>query len=184
MVLVLLALPWPGLGKGWSGAWSSGANAMVVPVASADDVRMLLKASDDAPWRLTVYMVRLSTEDKASLPFETRQLYLSLSTFVALAAAAYLQGWRSGRDWAIGFGSLLLLAFGDMLGVLLMAADELGWSPMPSFVRKIFNVVLMSYNGFPGMAFAIPAIVWGLTIGRAALYGALREGEGADRPRR
>jgi hypothetical protein len=63
-----------------------------------------------------------------------------------------------------------------MLGVLLMAADELGWSPMPSLVRKFFNVALMSYNGFPGMAFALPGILWALTIGRAALYSAMARG--------
>ncbi len=169
VALVFLALPWPGLGKALSDAWCSAGDAVVVPVAEGSDVRVLLK-SDDSPWRATAYMARLSTRETASLPVELRQLYLSLATFVALAVASYRQGWRSRRNWLIGFGALLLLAYADLFVVLLMAADDLGWSPLPAFERKVLGVALMSYNGFPGMAFAVPAMLWSVTIGRAALY--------------
>jgi hypothetical protein len=176
-----LSLPLPGLAPGASrlAAWLG--NAAVADAAYASGTRMHFEScaakgasSAQAPeaeggevpsrWQ-TVLMVERSYPARAArVPIDLRALgYLPLAAFVALTLASPVAPKRRLRMLLVGLSVLVPIVIAFI--ALPLAAFVGGEGPIQVFslgpaLRVPMNIVYRGFVSPPGMAYALPAVVW------------------------
>jgi hypothetical protein len=166
LVLGLFFLPLPVIGQTYAGAFSNVAT-LVAPRTLRDGAVSLRFAGSapSKPWEVVMAAEDRVARRKISVPIETRSLsYVPLSVFVALALATPVADPRRERR-ILGFGLLTMLV---LVGVLIAAPLLLllgGASQVRGFElsvgTKVFlELVHRALVSPPGMAFAVPGLVW------------------------
>jgi hypothetical protein len=164
--LALVLVPWPGWGESWADFYCEVASAMasVVPTGGLE---LAFRPGDDPskgeerlPWRIYVYVQR--SEDGAVDRFRQsgRMEYVSLATFLALAAASALQGWKTRPLWAIGLPLLLAILALDEVIEIVIVVDQWHWISLGPAGEVLVSAVHTLFHGMPITPFAIPGLIW------------------------
>ncbi len=172
LILALGLAPWPGWGLTSSQLYCWIANAVIVPVAPPSDVRWLFRPGDDprqgeqrVPWQVYVYAQRAETGEVNRFSYKWRMAYVSVATFVALAAASALQRRRTFLLWMIGFPLLLLLTACNDANRALLTVDRWGWISLRPAIEVALSAGYTLLNGLPVIPYVVPAMLWWGLVG-------------------
>lgn len=152
-------------------------NALVASLHLASGTRLYFRASDaeltEKPWQAVLRVEPLTPERGIAIPIDLRSLvYLPLAAFVALAVAVPLRSVRA--HLLLVFSGLVIL---EPLLLSLIAVPLIsflgGLGPVHAFaVSRAMQVLLqLVYRALvapPGMAYALPLLLWWMLVRRAA----------------
>lgn len=176
-LLTVAMIPWPGLGAAYGRAAGVVGNALVgngrvgsgavvhfeAPSGQADS------DGNDSSYSTLLTARSLATGATVRIPIDLRTLaYIPTAVFIALAVAAPI--WQRARGLAVLLAGMAILhAF---LAASLAAPILLFFSnPRPMklvelspAVQQVLNVFYRSMVAPPGMAFAVPGLLWLLLV--------------------
>lgn len=163
VVLVVLIVPWPGMGRPVVRAFGYATQTMLSPLLAGVAESVVFQASDETDlaheWDLLVLVKdpKTSATLRHASVHVRRSGYLQVACFLALVA-----GWpgRNPRRLAFVLGlGLLGLACLTTLPVLMFLSRR-GVVPLAGWLLSALAVVYRALVTAPGMAFAVPAILW------------------------
>jgi hypothetical protein len=171
---VVLLLPWPGLGRAYTGTFGAVATVLARPFFSGDDVALSLTASNAAArnreWSLMVHVDDAATGAPKHLgAVDLRRAgYLQIAFFLVAAAAFPLADRR--RFAGVLLGGVVLLSTLGWLPVLMYLATK----HVIHFGALLFSMLAVaqrSLAGAPGMAIVVPGLLWLLAKQIDSRYG-------------
>ena len=172
LLLAVFFAPLAVIGQTYAGAFRNVAALLAPSTFREGEVSIgFTGPSESKPWEVVMLAEDRVTARKISVPIETRSLsYVPLAVFMALALSTPVRDSRR-EGQILGFGLLCMLT---LMGVLIAAPLLLllgGASPVRAFElgvgsRLFLELVHRALVSPPGMAFAVPALVWwGLVSG-------------------
>ena len=173
-LLVAVLCPWPGLARGFSGAFAGVCNAFAgVDLGWDAEVRFVPHASAEHPWWVLLHVTNVLTGQHFSIPVDTRTAaYIRLAVFVALAVA--LPIWKTRRGLQAVAGCFAILVAVCALTVAMPLLQILGMVHVLALgvrTQSALSIGILTLLSYPSMAFAIPGLVWLLTMRLAAAPG-------------
>jgi hypothetical protein len=179
LVFGLLAAPWPGVPRFYTGVLAAGLDAVLGTPGPPAELRFRGAPLNSSSWELQVRVTSIDTGQFLETALDARRTgYLPAAVFVALAFASRLPRKRKAMVVALGLALLHSLSLLPVLsffsGRLPIVAFELS---APS--RVIVDVLYRSLVAPLGMAFALPALLWALLswlLGRSAQRPLEQEG--------
>jgi hypothetical protein len=166
VILALALLPWPTWGDAWSEFYCEMASALA-DVAPTGSIRAVFRPGDDAsqgeeraPWRAYAYLQQADTGAVDRVVQDGRMAYVSLATFLALAGASVLQGWKTRALWAIGLPALVVLQVFNAGNQLVLAVDRWHWIALGPAGEVLLSALYTLFNGLPVVPFALPGLLW------------------------
>jgi hypothetical protein len=170
--MALLLSPWPGLARAFSVAFGGACNALVQLAANGDGQVDFVASryEPDHPWWVLMSVKNVFTAESFGVPVDTRTVaYLRMSTFISLALTWPL--WKTRRQMmALAFG-IALLSLSIAVSVALPLLQVLGMVHVLALgvaVQSILSVGILMLVTYPSMAFAVPGLIWWLTLRVAA----------------
>jgi hypothetical protein len=170
-----LALPSPGIGPLFVRMHTALGNMIVAGPAGRADVTLRFEAGAqqlaEHPWQTTLIVAPAGPAQPLLMPIDLRSLmFLPTVAFIALVLAAPLGSWRRNARLL-----LLGLPLLELLLIMLMALPLLsflgGTGPVRAFtlstpVHAVLQVLYRALVAPPGMAYALPLLVWWCLLGR------------------
>jgi hypothetical protein len=162
LVFALLVAPWPGLPRLYTGVLAAGLGVVLGTSGPPADLEFGGAPSGSASWDLHVRVTSTVTGQFLETALDARRTgYLPAAVFVALAFVSRLPKKRKAMVVSVGLALLSLLSLLPILsffsGRLPIIALELS-AP----ARVIVDVLYRSLVAPLGMAYALPALLWGL----------------------
>lgn len=161
VLVVVLFLPWPGLGRGYARVVAMLAEAVLVPASPTVTLRFGVPAAGEGRvWRLDVHAEDAATGQFVETALDLRRAgYLASAVFTALVLATRMRRWRRLATLGAGLVALQVL---PLLPVLAFFSGKL---PVQVFVlgdlaRTAVDVAYRALVAPPGMAYAVPAMLW------------------------
>jgi len=168
-VFLALALPSPGFGPSYARMHTWLGNALVRDLSLASGVRLRFEATEEqlraAPWSTTLRVEPRPPQAPLAIPVNLRSLiFLPTATFVALALATPM-GSRRRNLRVLLVGLLILLPLLLVLVGIPLLSFLGGTGPLSAFTLARWQHVGLQvlYRALvvpPGMAFAIPLLLW------------------------
>jgi hypothetical protein len=164
VVFALLLAPWPAVGPAWVGVVGSMVTTVMDPLFDSSNVTFRLRSPEPvehlSEWQ-GVIDVKQDFPDgpvrHAGAIDLRRAGYLQWVTFLALAAAWPL---RRPRSWILAV-AIAGAIVGGLIGVAVLDfLSDLGAIHGGSLVAMVLSLSRRALIGAPGMAFAVPGIVW------------------------
>jgi hypothetical protein len=161
LVLLLLHVPWPGLGQLF-GSYFSQVTPALLDVWSAPLLKLELSssASSGADWSVLFDASDKSTGKRVQATIDIRRsAWLPLATFLALICGFSVS--RPKRRALVAAGGLLVLH-----GMWLLPFLAFFGGPDPHFFLlgpTLHTAVVIAYRALispPGMVYAVPAVLW------------------------
>jgi exosortase/archaeosortase family protein len=159
-VLAALLLPWPWLGKAYAGAYSLWANLLAKPIFATRGIVLSFAPAVESnaahPWAIVASVLDPTTRSPLhGVAIDLRRDgYLQMACYLASALAFPMRGWVRSKV-ALAVGLCLFATF--------------GWWPIVLYIAKltasptVVDVLTMAYRSLvtaPGMALAVPALLW------------------------
>jgi hypothetical protein len=170
LLLTLLMLPWPGLGRFYAGAIAGLASTALGNANANVTLRFTVPATATPvvagqPWQLNVFAEDTITGQFVQTALDARRSgYIASAVFVALALATPVR-------WSRRLGVLLVgLALLQTLPLLPLLSFFSGKLPVRVFdlgavARSIIEIAYHTLVAPPGMAYAVPGLLWLLLVG-------------------
>ena len=158
--LVIVLLPWPGLGHGFGELASSITNAWTAPWLSSGTLLTMRPEGPADSWNAVLAVGRADGAFHELLWDLRRTPYLPMAVFTALVAAIpFGRLKRRMLVLAIGLAALQIL---PALRLLLLLSTE---TPerlveLPRFVHSALLVACGAFVFPPGMAYVVPSALW------------------------
>ncbi|HKY39223.1 MAG TPA: hypothetical protein VJN18_24965 [Polyangiaceae bacterium] len=167
LLLILLLLPWPGLGRTFSRAVAALHNAALSDPTSSVDLAFKVPedGAEGGPWQVHATARQRETNRVVGTALDTRRAgYLHDATFVALTLATRAP--RKPKLKILIVGLLLLLVVPLLPTLAFFSGSELGIKafdlhPITQSVVQIAYRVLIAA---PGMAYASAGLLWLLLV--------------------
>jgi len=163
--------PWPGLAHAFTGAFAAACNGVArVDLGWHARVAFEPHYAPDAPWLVLLSITNELSGRSFRIPVDTRTVaYLRFAVFFALALASSILRTRRGvRAAAAGVAVLAAItAVTIELGVL-QVFGMLGVLRLGVLAQSVLSVGILTLVSYPSMAFAVPGLVWVLTMRLAA----------------
>lgn len=159
-LLILLLLPWPGLGEAFVGVIAAILNPLLAALVSVPGQVELGPATDEHAWNAVLTIKREGRIVQHALWELRRTPYLPMAAFAALALA-YPASKLSGRLRVlfIGWSVLVLLPLLRLL-TLFGEPGPMQLVAMPSALHAALTIAARALLLPPGMAYAVPALLW------------------------
>jgi hypothetical protein len=170
--MAVLLWPWSGLAEPFSVAFADVCNALVGLGGGGDsEIRFVASHYEpDHPWWVLMSVRNVFTAESFGVPVDTRTVaYIRIAVFVSLALAWPL--WRTRREIAALAIGATLLAFTIALSVAIPLLQVLGMVKVLSlgvWAQSVLSVGILTLVTYPSMAFAVPGLIWWLTLRIAA----------------
>jgi hypothetical protein len=162
-VLIVLAAPWPGLGRAYVAAYGSVAAVIAKPILASSGVELAFapSADDDAKheWfaMLSVLDAQTHARQHKMATDLRRSGYLQMALYLAAAAAYPLRN-RVRFLVVVTAGLALFAAFGWLPILMYLAKKQI--ITLGSGSLSLLSLVYRSLVTPPGMAFAVPGLLW------------------------
>ena len=167
-LLAVLLWPWSGLGERFATAFARVCDALV-HVVSGDGAQIHFIATGkdpEHPWWVTMAVRNVFTGQSFGIPVDTRTVaYVRFAVFLALALA-----WPVGRTLrglkAVALGGTLLVAV-TAASVAIPLLQVLGMVKILGIgvlAQSVLSIGILTLVTYPGMAYAIPGLLWWLTL--------------------
>jgi hypothetical protein len=171
-LVVVLLWPWPGLATLFSGAVADGCDAVAGQVSGTDsEIHFVADRYEPAhPWWVRMSVKNVFTGESFEVPLDTRTVaYIRIVVFLSLAIAWPFWSTRRGTKatlwgFALLIGSIALTVVFPLLQVLSMV-KVLGLGVL---TQSVLSIGILTFVTYPSMAFAIPGLVWLLTLRMAS----------------
>ena len=162
-LLVVLIVPWPGMGRPVARAFGYATQTMLAPVLATVDTPVVFQASDETDAQHEWDLLVLVKDPKTSATLRHASVHVRRSGYLQVACfLAFVAGWpgRSPRRLAFVLGlGLACLACLTTLPVLMFLSRR-GVVPLAGWLLSTLAVAYRALVTAPGMAFAVPAILW------------------------
>jgi hypothetical protein len=172
-----LTLPWASFGATYSRAFSGAANAFVSIMPSHPRLELTFEGSTQHPsvfalgvdsWKTRLWIRSRAGAGRMAVPLDLRAAhYLPAATFIALTVA-FPGADRRRKLVMLGIGLAVLIPLSLMLVMLPLIPSLRGGAFELFSVSDTFNhFVVVFYRAFvahPGMAYAIPGLLWWLLL--------------------
>jgi hypothetical protein len=164
IVLALVLVPWPGLGRAFTDAVGAIGTALAQPISASSNVSFLLRSpkpiEGQPDWR-AVISVRQDFPDGSSVHAGAIDLrragYLQLAAFVALAVAWPPQG----RTRALLAVAVALAIVSTAIALPILAfLSPLGAVHLGASLEALVSLASRALVAAPGMAYAVPGLAW------------------------
>jgi hypothetical protein len=162
-VLIVLAAPWPGLGRAYVAIYGSVAAVIATPIVASSGVELALAPSaEDDPkheWFAMVSVLDAQTHSRQhKMATDLRRAgYLQMALYLAAAAAYPLRN-RVRFVVVVTAGLVLFAAFGWLPIMMYLAKKQI--ITLGAWSLSLLSVVYRSLVTPPGMAFAVPGLLW------------------------
>jgi hypothetical protein len=167
-VMVVLLFPWPGLGESFSIAFGHVCNAIfALNPGGHSEIRFLTTQRDrEHPWWLLLSVTNVVTGASFRIPVDTRTVaYIRMAVFLSLALGWPLWKTRRGlKALAVGVALLALVMGLTLLFPLLQMLGMVNVLGLGVFGQSVLSVGILTLVSYPSMAFAIPGLIWWLTL--------------------
>jgi hypothetical protein len=187
VLLALLLWPWPGIGRSFAESMAGACDAAAGLVSGAgSEIHYAAPGpAPEHPWWMQMSVKNVFTGESFEVPVDTRTVaYVRIAVFVALSLAWPIWTSRRGaKATACAFGLLLATVALTLTLPLLQVMGMVRVLPLGVRTQSIISVGILSLVTYPSMAFAIPALLWWLSL-RLGLPAASRARSDADASRR
>jgi hypothetical protein len=162
-VLIVLLAPWPGLGRAYVALYGSAAAVIAKPILASSGVELAFapSAQDDPKheWFAMVSVLDAQTHARQhNMVTDLRRTgYLQIALYLAAAAAYPLRN-RVRLLLVVTAGLALLASFGWLPIMMYLAKKQI--ITLGSWSLSLLSVVYRSLVTPPGMAFAVPGLLW------------------------
>jgi hypothetical protein len=159
VVLTLLHLPWPGLGRLF-GSYVGGVEPVLLSPWSPATLKLKITPASDADWHVLFDASDRSSKQRVQASLDIRRsAWLPLATFLALLSGFPIQ--RRRRRALVAAVGLSIL---HLLWTLPLLAFLGGKSPhFFTLGETAHTLVVIAYRGLispPGMVYAVPGLLW------------------------
>jgi hypothetical protein len=164
VLLVVLLWPWPGL----AGVFSQAASFVCDAIAGIEWGRdsqihfIPSRYEPEHPWWVSMTIKNVFTGQSLEMPVDTRTLgYIRIAVFAALAIAWPF--WTTKRVAGATACGFVLLLGGIAFSLVLPIVQVLGIVKVLSLgvlTQSMVSIGILTLATYPGMAFAIPALIW------------------------
>jgi hypothetical protein len=167
LVLALVHLPWPGLGPAFCRYFSAVTSPLLNAVAT-HNVELELGPAPAPPnpttpaanWTLLVVISTRGVEQRVGAELDVRRVgWLPLGAFSALLVAFPVKRWKR-RAFVAGIGFALLHALWVLPVIASFGGAQSGFFVLGSAGYALTIVAQRALQTLPGMAYALPAILW------------------------
>lgn len=162
---LLLVLPWPGVGQGFSAIYRGTSNSIFRMIGLEDYVRLDTPAKFHPRGDVEMVLHNPHTGNILRMEYSSRDwAYLSIAASLALIIAV-------PRPWPTRFsaGGLLLTLTLLFVGLRVAVGAFYGLASLHAFsasdgIRRVAGFVLMSFSATPINSFVIPILLWLLVL--------------------
>ena len=180
-IFIGLTLPWAGFGATYSRAFSAVTNGLFDVLPSHPRLEFHLEGSEARPpplalgidsWRTTLTITNRKTRQTCNVPIDLRGANcVPAAAFVALTVALPVAGRR--RKLVMLFAGLAFLVPLSLMLVSLPLIPRLRGGafelfPLPELLNSVVVLFYRAFVAHPGMAFAIPALLWWILLSLTA----------------
>jgi hypothetical protein len=129
-------------------------------------IRFLAHDTVRDPWLVDLFVENVFTRQSFTIPVDTRTLaYLRIATFLALASAWPAPAIRRGlQALGLGLAMLLILICGSLLLAITQVLGMVKVLALGVFAQSVLSVGILTLVTYPSMAFALPGLIWWMTL--------------------
>lgn len=181
LIYVILAIPLPGVYRGYGKAFLACANALFSANALARNVWFEAPAAPAADWDTWMVMRDARTSDTSRMEFSSRAWsYLPTAAVIALTLAVPPPWPRRWRALVISLVLVHIFIVLRIWAAVLYGFHYGGIIELGKFWGKAAEVLLLSFSGSPVTTYVVPIIIWLLVAVGRSDWEAMFRGKNPD----